>query len=135
MPNNALICPRFRRAMSKAANARPSCAARKSRRIASCWVRFVRRKIRWDLVWCRRRGLVRRIGLMGGCVESLPRRFILIGFLAPEGELLSFASPRQLLLRCSTSCIHAAPLRAVLDKSSGARRGIRGNHPRIYART
>jgi hypothetical protein len=30
---------------------------------------------------------------------SLPRRFIFNRVLAPEGELLSFASPRQLLLR------------------------------------
>ena len=86
---------------------------------------------------------------------SLLRRFIFNRVLAPEGELLSFASPRQLLLRCSTSCIHAVekkvtkekatrlPLAScaprfcrgsaegapapllTLDKSSGARRGKR----------
>jgi hypothetical protein len=97
---------------------------------------------------------------------SLARRFDLIGFIAPEGELLSFARPRQLLLHCSTSCIHAvekkvtkekaarlplascaprfrrglpkgtpvplatrgfpaAPLRAILGESSGARRKLR----------
>ena len=83
---------------------------------------------------------MRRIGRMGGCgVDWLSRcrdGFVLIGFLAPEGELLSFASPKEsnqrkgdpvaaLILRSSlstgvarraipgplaTRCIHAAPL-------------------------
>jgi len=71
--------------------------------------------------------------------------------LAPEGELLSFASPKEsnqrkgdpvaafhlrsslsprvarraILGPLATRCIHAAPLRAILDESSGARRGKR----------
>jgi len=59
---------------------------------------------------------------------------------APEGELLSFASPRQLFLRSSlspgvaegpsltlwaTRCILAAPLRAIPGESFGTPRGIR----------
>jgi len=38
--------------------------------------------------------------------------------LAPEGELLSFASPRQLLLRCSTSCIHAVEKKVTKEKAT-----------------
>jgi len=159
MPSNVLICPRFRLPMSKAANVRPFCAARKNPRIASCWARFVRRKIRWGLAWCRRRGLVRRIGRMGGLeVESLTRRFCFNRVLAPEGELLFFVWPKKsnqkkghpvaaCFLRSSlstevarraipgpltTRCIHAAPLRADPAESSGARRGIReGTNPRF----
>jgi hypothetical protein len=82
---------------------------------------------------------------------SLARRFYLIGFIAPEGELLSFASPKESNQRkgdpvaayilCSslstrvarrailgplaTRFIHEAPLRAVLGESCGARRGKR----------
>ncbi|HEY8036812.1 MAG TPA: hypothetical protein VIF37_14625 [Methylobacter sp.] len=38
--------------------------------------------------------------------------------LAPEGELLSFASPRQLLLRCSTSCIHAVEKKVTKENAA-----------------
>jgi len=38
--------------------------------------------------------------------------------VAPEGELLSFASPRQLLLRCSTSCIHAVEKKVTKEKAT-----------------
>jgi hypothetical protein len=81
---------------------------------------------------------------------SLARRFYLIGFIAPEGELLSFARPKEsnqrkgrpvaaCFLRSSlsprvakgtpvplaTRFIHEAPLRAVLGESCDARRGKR----------
>jgi hypothetical protein len=49
---------------------------------------------------------------------SLLRRFIFNRVLAPEGELLSFASPRQLLLRCSTSCIHAVEKKVTKEKAT-----------------
>jgi hypothetical protein len=41
--------------------------------------------------------------------------------LAPEGELLSFAPPRQLLLRCSTSCIHAVEKKVAKEKAARCR--------------
>ncbi|MDP2393231.1 MAG: hypothetical protein Q8M21_08245 [Methylococcaceae bacterium] len=37
--------------------------------------------------------------------------------LAPTGELLSFASPRQLLLHCSNSCIHAVEKKVAKEKA------------------
>jgi hypothetical protein len=43
---------------------------------------------------------------------------VLIGFIAPEGELLSFARPRQLLLHCSTSCIHAVEKKVTKEKAA-----------------
>jgi hypothetical protein len=49
---------------------------------------------------------------------SLPRRFIFNRVLAPEGELLSFASPRQLLLRYSTSCIRAVEKKVTKEKAT-----------------
>ncbi|WP_027147533.1 hypothetical protein [Methylobacter marinus] len=49
---------------------------------------------------------------------SLSRQFYLIGFIAPEGELLSFARPRQLLLHCSTSCIHAVEKKVTKEKAA-----------------
>jgi hypothetical protein len=48
---------------------------------------------------------------------SLPRRY-LNRVLAPEGELLSFASPRQLLLHCSTSCILAVEKKVTKEKAT-----------------
>ncbi len=81
---------------------------------------------------------------------SLARRFYLIGFIAPEGELLSFARPKESnqrkgrplpLFPCAprfrrglpkgtpvplaTRFIHEAPLRAILGENCGARRGKR----------
>jgi len=38
--------------------------------------------------------------------------------LAPEGEILSFARPRQLLLRCSSSCIHAVEKKVSKEKAA-----------------
>jgi hypothetical protein len=38
--------------------------------------------------------------------------------LAPDGEILSFAPPRQLLLRCSTSCIHAVEKKVSKEKAA-----------------
>ena len=49
--------------------------------------------------------------------------------LAPEGELLSFAPPRQLLLRCSTSCIHAVEKQVAKEKA--ARLPLMSCAPRI----
>jgi hypothetical protein len=49
--------------------------------------------------------------------ESLSRRFF-NRVLAPEGEILSFAPPRQLLLRCSTSCIHAVEKKVSKEKAA-----------------
>jgi hypothetical protein len=40
--------------------------------------------------------------------------------LAPESEILSFAPPRQLLLRCSTSCIRAVEKKVSKDQSAGS---------------
>ncbi len=48
---------------------------------------------------------------------------------APEGELLSFAPPRQLLLRCSTSCIHAVEKKVAKEKA--ARLPLMSCAPRI----
>ncbi|MFZ2404653.1 MAG: hypothetical protein WAW41_05915, partial [Methylobacter sp.] len=50
--------------------------------------------------------------------------------LAPEGELLSFASPRQLLLRCSTSCIHAVEKKVTKEKAT--RLPLASCAPRFY---
>jgi|GEM_PF-276546 len=49
--------------------------------------------------------------------------------LAPEGELLSFAPPRQLLLHCSTSCIHAVEKKVAKEKA--ARSPLMSCAPRI----
>jgi len=49
---------------------------------------------------------------------SLSRQFILMSVLAPTGELLSFASPRQLLLRCSNSCIPAVEKKVAKEKAT-----------------
>ena len=38
--------------------------------------------------------------------------------LAPESEILSFAPPRQLLLRCPTSCIHAVEKKVFKEKAA-----------------
>ena len=38
--------------------------------------------------------------------------------LAPEGETLSFAPPRQLLLRCPTSCIRAVEKKVSKEKAA-----------------
>jgi hypothetical protein len=62
---------------------------------------------------------------------SLARRFDLIGFIAPEGELLSFARPRQLLLRCSNSCIHAVEKKVTKDKSAWSRFGCEARVARV----
>ncbi|MDP3331590.1 MAG: hypothetical protein Q8S55_06295 [Methylococcaceae bacterium] len=37
---------------------------------------------------------------------------------APEGVILSFARPRQLLLRCSTSCIPAVEKKVSKEKAA-----------------
>jgi len=50
--------------------------------------------------------------------------------VAPEGELLSFASPRQLLLRCSTSCIHAVEKKVTKEKAT--RLPLASCAPRFY---
>ncbi|MDP3334210.1 MAG: hypothetical protein Q8S55_19825, partial [Methylococcaceae bacterium] len=49
---------------------------------------------------------------------SLSRQFVLMSVLAPTGELLSFASPRQLLLRCSNSCIPAVEKKVSKEKAT-----------------
>jgi len=90
-----------------------------------------------------------------GSLVSLSRQFILMSVLAPTGELLSFASPKEssqrkgdpdsaYFLRFSllasgfrraipgpakTSGLHAAPLRAYFPKSCDARGGITGEKP------
>ncbi|QSB01828.1 hypothetical protein JWZ98_02380 [Methylomonas sp. EFPC1] len=82
---------------------------------------------------------------------SLARQLDLMSGLGPTAEILSFASPKESIQRKShpdaayslrseafergcrkglpapsaTCGIHAAPLRAIPSKSSGARRGIR----------
>ncbi|MDD5271166.1 MAG: hypothetical protein PHU14_00475 [Methylovulum sp.] len=38
--------------------------------------------------------------------------------LAPEGEILSFAPPRQLLLHCPTSCIRAVEKKGSKEKAA-----------------
>ncbi len=48
---------------------------------------------------------------------------------APEGEILSFAPPRQLLLRCPTSCIHAVEKK--VSKEKAARLPLMSCAPRI----
>jgi len=53
-----------------------------------------------------------------GSLVSLSRQFILISVLAPIGEILSFASPRQLLLRCSNSCIRAVEKKVSKEKAT-----------------
>jgi hypothetical protein len=44
--------------------------------------------------------------------------FVLIGFLAPEGELLSLFGLGNCSTRCSTSCIHAVEKKVTKEKAT-----------------
>ena len=56
---------------------------------------------------------------------SLSRGLYLMSVLGPTAEILFFASPRQLLLHCSTSCIHAVEKKVPKERRPGRRLTLR----------